>query len=132
MLLLFYALTRTLQKTQHVVFTTLSKIYNGVYSTQPRRQFILKKCSSSSTHMSSNINHIITPSNNSYPFIINIVIYCAVNGYRILVKIVNIPPPDQFSEMYTIVVTSGVSKTVQRERIDMDPYIYRFKMDINV
>ena len=97
-----------------------------------RRQFTFKKCSSRSTHLSSNIHHILVPSNHYHPFIRNIVIYCEVNGYCIPVKIVNIPPTEQFGDMYTIVVPSGGCKTVQRESADLAPSISRFTMDINV
>ena len=132
MVLLFWAFTITLQNTQNVVFTTLSTNLMEFTQRSPEDNLSSKKCSSRYLHLSSNINHILTPSNHSYPFIRNIFFWCAVNGYLIPVKIINKPPPDPFGEMYTILVPSGVSNTVQHESIDMDPSIYKFTMDINV
>ena len=106
MVVLFWASKRRFKNTQHLSSNN---------------------CLSRSPHLSSNINHILTPSNHSKPFIRNIVIYCAVNGYRIPVKTITIKPPDQFGEMYTIVVTSIGYKTVQLESIDVDTSMSRLE-----
>ena len=44
-------------------------------------------------------------------------------------KNINIPPLDQFGEIYTIAFPSGVPKMVQREIFDLAPATSRFKMD---
>ena len=44
-------------------------------------------------------------------------------------KKINIPPQDQFGEMYNIAFPSGGSKVVQNEIFDIDPATSRFTMD---
>ena len=79
--------------------------------------------------MSPNNNYISTPSNLYQEYIVNIVVYCAVNGYPTPTKIVNIPPPEKIGEMYTIIFISGSSILVQHESFDLDPSTYRSTMD---
>ena len=93
----------TIHHTQHVVFTSPSKNQKMILINISKKTIYLPKnalqslliChqtsitfeplssknrSSTSPHLTSNINHILILSNRSYPYIININSHCALNG----------------------------------------------------
>ena len=96
----------------------------------PEEYLSSENCSSIFPPALSNINHICIPINIYHPYIINILIYCAVNGCLIPEKNVYIPSPDQFGDMYNIEYPSGGSKMVQRGIFEMSLDTSRFTMEI--
>ena len=95
-----------------------------------QKKSYLKNFLTSSSALSSNTNHICNTSNGYQPYTRNVVFYCTFNGSFIPTIIVNIPPTDQFGEMYTILFPSGGSKMVQSEIFEMAPATSRLTMDI--
>ena len=72
-----------------------------------------------------------TPINHSYPSIINLAVYCSLDRSTVSKKVVNIPSPDQFGDMYTILFPSEGFKMAQREIFEMDPATYIFTIGRN-